>query len=183
MNDVKIIGYIAWHGGNLIPDTNAVADTVVKRNATGGATVTDLECDRVFNTGGADFAEGFNFDKNDKPLSGLVYIQTENGLIPSSKRAQKGTIGIYSDTYAQCVNSKDLIDINPNGSKIPICLAGRVKVYVKEKLEIGDALVSDVKGFATKARWYERLFFRERIIGIVFEPSKDKEIKRISILK
>jgi hypothetical protein len=140
---------------------------------------------KVFNNVWNDYAEAFDFDKQIEkdPEPGFVYEQTEKGLIKSTKRASKAAIGIYSDTYGQLMGSEGkLYDAEHlDGSKIPIGLMGKVKVWIKEKLEIGDSLVSAPNGFATKANEYERTF-SDLILGKVLETSNDNSEKRVWVL-
>jgi len=139
---------------------------------------------KVYNAVWNDYAEAFEFSRDElivKP--GYVYKQTENGLKRVSKRAEKGTIGVYSDTAGMILGSKDCItEDNPNGMKIPIGLAGKVKVYIAKKVKIGDMLVGTRSGFATKATLFDKIFRQDRIIGKVLEASKDDSIKRIWML-
>lgn len=98
---------------------------------------------------------------------GQVVVRTENGVIISSKRAQKATIGIVSDTYGHLLGD-DGFDPDLKKSKvIPIGLAGRVKAKSHGKLRIGDEVVSWKGGMVIKASWFEKVFKRDRIIGMV----------------
>ena len=64
---------------------------------------------------------------------------TENGIIKTTGRAENATIGIHSDSYGQLMSSSGVYDENhPDGTKLPIGLAGKVRVWVRETLEIGD---------------------------------------------
>lgn len=137
---------------------------------------------RIYNATWNDLAEGFEIDPEnfDKFKPGFVYVMTESGLEMSSKRADKAVVGIYSDTYGFCLGSGGMGEISKY--KIPICLTGKVPVWIREELEIGDLLVSDADGFATKATEEERKD-RGIIIGKVIEASKDNKKKRIWILK
>jgi hypothetical protein len=140
---------------------------------------------KIYNSVWNDYAEAFEFDKENagELKAGLVYKMTESGIIPTEGRADKATVGVYSDTYGQLMGSAGIYDEDhPDGNKLPIGLMGKVKVWVKEKLEIGDPLVSDVEGFATKATKEERVNCPDLIIGKVLETSKDNKEKRIWML-
>jgi len=140
-----------------------------------------------------DYAEGMILDKvsEKSPQPGRVYVFTPKGLIRSNKKCQAGTMGIFSDTFGQCINSPGLIDYNDieksmkdkKRIKIPICLKGQVPVYVKEKIKCFQLLVSGKNGVATKANIFERIFYKERIIGMAIEESKDNKEKRIWIFR
>jgi uncharacterized protein YaiE (UPF0345 family) len=140
---------------------------------------------KVYNAVWNDLAEGFTFDKTErsKHFAGYVYIMTEKGIVKCNKRAHKATVGVYSDTYGFCLGSDKMIDENtPDGDKLPIGISGKVKVWAREKLEIGDLVVGDKNGMATKANIIDRVFRQDRIIGKVMESSKTKDEKRIWIL-
>ena len=80
-----------------------------------------------------------------------------------------------SDTYGYALGAED------SESKLPIGISGRVLVKVREELKIGDLLISDVDGFATKATKEEELI-PGIIIGKVFEEKNDSSISKIWIL-
>ena len=128
---------------------------------------------RVYNAVYNDLAE-FMFKAEDAE-PGDVIVQTKNGLVPSNKRGDRAVIGVYSDTYGYALGSEDSDD------KIPIGIYGRVLVKVREELKIGDLLISDVGGFATKATKEEELI-PGIIIGKVFEEKNDSSVSRIWIL-
>lgn len=137
---------------------------------------------RIYNAIYNDYAESFEFDPDiDKgDLSpGLVYKMTEKGLIMTEERAEKSVVGVYSDTYGHLIGAKGTYKVDSGqGSKIPIGISGRVRVWVHEYLEIGDLLVSGPGGFGSKASDEER-----KDVGLVFakvlEPSHDKLPRRI----
>jgi hypothetical protein len=133
---------------------------------------------RIYNAAWNDLAEGFDVADSSEKKPGFVYIMTEDGIKLSNKRADKAVVGVYSDTYGFCLGSGG---ISISESRLPIGLSGKVRVWVKEELEIGDMLVSDIDGFATKATDEERKD-RGIIIGKVIQTSKDKTRKRIWIL-
>jgi hypothetical protein len=140
---------------------------------------------KVFNNVWNDYAECFEFDKEKEinPEPGFVYKMTERGLVRSDRIADKAAIGVYSDTYGQLMGADGLYNEETRtGNKLPIALAGKVKVWVNQKLEIGDVLVSGDGGFAVLATDEQRIY-SDLIIGKVIEASKDEVEKRIWILK
>lgn len=123
---------------------------------------------RVYNAIYNDLAECWERNKDCEINYNDVVIQTYQGIIKSSKRAQKGTIGVVSNTYGFILGSEDFNDKDINKSKkLPIAISGRVLVKIKGKAEIGDELVSYKNGFSIKASLFEKLFKRDRIIGRV----------------
>jgi hypothetical protein len=140
---------------------------------------------KIYNGVWNDYAEAFEFDKEFEkdPQPGFMYKMTENGIIKTDQRCDPATVGIYSDTYGQLMGSNGIYDSNHiEGHKLPIGLMGRIRVWVKEELNIGDPLISDVDGYATKATAEERRDYPDLIIGKVMEASKDNTEKRIWIL-
>jgi hypothetical protein len=128
---------------------------------------------KVYNAVWNDYAEAFDADLTEKPDAGYVYKQTKTGLRKTEKRSEKATIGVFSDTYGMLMGSKDSIVEHPtDGKSIPIGMAGKVKVWVKDKLEIGDLLVSDKNGFAVRANIIDRILRQDCIIGKVLEPNE-----------
>jgi hypothetical protein len=65
-----------------------------------------------------------------------------------------------------------------NGFKVPVCICGTVRVNVHGRVRFGDELVSYKYGLATKANWFERVFKRDCIIGMV-----DSVFNNIVIMK
>jgi hypothetical protein len=137
---------------------------------------------KVYQSVWNDYAEAFEFDKEieSDPQPGFVYKMTENGIIKTEERADSATVGVYSDTYGQLMGSAGILDKDhPDGYKLPIGLTGKIKVWVKEEVEIGAPLVSDAGGFATVATSEERSSTPDLIIGKALEASKDNSEKRI----
>jgi hypothetical protein len=150
-------------------------------DATAPTGTTRLNCEgylyatRVYNPVYGDLAEFMDKDFAFEALPGDVLVQTESGLAPSSKRADVTVVGVYSDSFGYALNAED-----PE-SKYPVALAGSVWIKVKEPLKIGDFLVSDVDGFASKATEEELKIFGV-VIGKVLENKLDDSISRIKIL-
>lgn len=168
-----------------------LAYTADAPNQTTGTSIHGVYCHgsmtayRIYHSVWNDYAEAFEFDKTvaPQPQPGYVYKMTENGIIPTERRVDPATVGVYSDTYGQLMGSAGIFDEeHPDGTKLPIGLMGKIRVWVKEELEIGAPLVSDVGGFATEATGEERRNYPDLIIGKVLEVSKDNSAKRIWIL-
>ena len=128
---------------------------------------------KVYNAAWNDIAEFMLRAENSD--SGDVIVMTNEGVKKSFKRAQKSVIGVNSDTFGFALGAEN------QENKTPIGLAGKVNVKVKEKLKIGDLLVSDCNGFATKASFFDFLI-PGIIFGKVLEEKNDTNISRISIL-
>lgn len=160
-------------------------DLTTTRNSTVGHNLTvgndaqvngDLVATRVYNAVYGDLAEFFYFNENDKIKAkpGQVLIMTKNGVSISNKKADKRVVGIFSDTFGYALSSQH------KEKKYPLGLSGRVDVWVKEKIKIGDLLISDKNGFATVKKWYH--FKKGIIIGKALQNKDDNKPERISML-
>lgn len=134
---------------------------------------------RVYNAVWMDLAECWYKDPSYKFEYGMPVVQTENGIRPARKRAEKGSVGIISNTYGYVLNAKDFDENDFAGSKaLPIAISGRVRARCKGKLSIGDEVVADKNNALTKASFYEKIIKRDRILGRVDSISeKDCTIK------
>ena len=131
---------------------------------------------RVYNAVWNDIAECWNKAPNYEFEYGQVVVQTENGVRPSKKRAEKATIGVISNTYGYLLNDDKFNDLKTS-KVVPIGIAGRVKIKLEGRAEIGDEVVSYYDGMAIKASWFEKLFLRDRIIGMIDSIKDGYKIK------
>lgn len=123
---------------------------------------------RVYNAVYNDFADFQHLYPNEQNIPGRVYYNLSGGLIICNKRCQKGVTGIVSDTFGIAVGQDGKED------KAAIAVAGWVLAYVDDDYPIGTALVNDKRGFLTKARLYEKVFFPERIIAVYYRREFEK---------
>lgn len=127
-----------------------------------------LYAGRVYNAVYNDLAECWERGDDPRIDYGDVVVQTENGIVRAYSRAQKGTVGVISNTYGFILGSEGFDDKDiKSSSKLPIAISGRVLVKIKGKAEIGDELVSSEEGYAVRANLFEQIFKRSRIIGQV----------------
>ena len=130
-------------------------------------------------TGGADIAECWLKDPGVYNY-GQVVVRTATGFRLSEKRAEKATLGVISSTYGSLYNGTLFNKEDFVGSKgLPIGLAGTVPVSLHGTAEIGDELVSWKDGKAIKANWFEKVFARERILGLFDGYKEGSAILRI----
>lgn len=165
----------AWYEGGSHSDSANASGTggTILAMLTDGAqytgtmsTTSRFYAGRVHNAIYNDLAEcwdrdiAFDLDYNE------VAVQTIHGIRQSVKRAEKGTVGIVSDSYGFLLNDKGMNEKMKDSTKAPICISGRAKVRVIGKnIEIGDEIVSYKFGTAIKANFIEKLFKRDRIVG------------------
>lgn len=128
----------------------------------------DFKAYRVYNAVWMDLAECWYKDEKYEFEYGMVVVQTENGIRPAMKRAEKATVGVVSNTYGYILNSKDFDADNFENSKaIPVAISGRVNTSYVGKLSIGDEVVANKNGGAIKANFIEKIIKRDRIVGRV----------------
>ena len=125
-----------------------------------------------------DTAECWIKDEGHKFDFGQVVVRTATGVMPSTKRAQRATLGVVSKDYAVLYKQDGYTGDLDNGLKVPVCICGTVRVNVHGRVRFGDELVSYKYGLATKANWFERVFKRDCIIGMV-----DSVFNNIVIMK
>ena len=133
---------------------------------------------RVYNAVWMDLAECWMKDESYEFDYGMVVVQTENGIRPAQKRAEKGTVGIISNTYGYVLGAIDFNEKDfANSRSLPIAISGRVEASYKGKLEIGDEVVSAEGAILIRANFIEKIIKRDRIVGRVDEILQNKRCK------
>ena len=130
----------------------------------------EIMAEKVWNAVYNDLAEFM--PAGEKGLEpGDVLVQTESGLTKTAEEKDGRVVGVYSDTYGFVLGG-DKEDAE-NEDKVPVGIAGKVKVKVKEPVQIGDLLVSsDSPGYAKPIKSKE--WVPGTVIGKAVESS-DKE--------
>lgn len=137
--------------------------------------------DAVHGAVGNDVADEID-GLRDKALPGRCYVSRKGFIHRSEKYAEKGTIGLCTDTAS-------LIAMNKNvpGPKIRIAVAGFALGVVDKKYPVGTALTSGPNGILTRAKVLTRLLHPERIIGIYFRDPTilwgDKPMYGMAVVK
>lgn len=130
---------------------------------------------KVYNAVWNDYADLLKWGYEEDATPGKCYVIRKDGTYAlSSKRCEKGTLGIASDTYSMIVGK----DENSHG--IPLAVSGFVLAYVDKTYDPGTPLVSTKDGYLTKARWYD-MFHKERIVGTFLRREKDKIYKDLLV--
>ena len=127
----------------------------------------------VNSAGYNDYAE-YRLSK-EKLSGGIVATESQDGYIcRSNKRLGKACM-ITSDTYGFVMGEKAK---NKDEYSIPIAVAGRVLVYTdkdRSSFKVGDVVCSGIDGTVSKMKWWEKILFPDRILGVVSEiPIYDK---------
>ena len=169
-------GAFAWYFGGSHNNTAlssggcSVGMVLVQPGQTYSGPLVDsgLYAGRVYNAIFNDVAECWAKDTHFNFEYGMVVVQTLSGVRPSKSRAEKGTIGIISNTFGYLLGQAGFKDNLKMSMKVPVAIAGRVKVKVfGNSLNVGDEIVSYKNGMAIKANLFEKIFKRERILGII----------------
>jgi hypothetical protein len=123
---------------------------------------------RVYGAVWNDIADFVEVDEDFKGKPGKVYFRTDKGLVrEAAERAQRGCLGIYSDTYGLSAGG------DSSKKQIPLAVGGWALAYVRGKVRVGDALVSGPEGYLVKATLWDRLFHSERILAIYDRVEKE----------
>lgn len=120
---------------------------------------------RVYNAIYVDIAD-FHALK-DRLIYGKCYYDTPNGAKICNKRCQKSMIGMASDTYGFGIGAA-------KSQNVPIAIGGWVLAYVKKEYEPGTVLTNDKNGNLVKMKWWEKLFFPERMVGIYHRKEEEE---------
>lgn len=148
---------LAGSGAAPASDGDLIVGPITLDRSTGYITAT-----RVYDAVWNDLAEFRAIDQGTKKIPGKAYLSTKEGLKLPTKRCQKGVVGIHSDTYGFSLGGKESDD-----SKIPIAISGWTLAYVDKDYPIGTALVNDKNGILTKASFWEKVKYPERILAVV----------------
>lgn len=155
-----------------------VSATLGTTNPTGSTRLNiegHLYATRVYNSVWNDIADFIEVEKDTPIQYGRVYIKDAQGHKIANAYAQKGSLGIASDTLGFGVGQKE------NVPQIPIAIGGFVLAYTDEEYESGIPLVSHHTGCLTKARLFTRIFHPERILATYYKPELNVNWNGISV--
>lgn len=155
----------------IIIDKNNSYDygMIVKCNSGGshGIDVTGrITGTKVYGAVWNDYAE-YRKTCNAKP--GQCVVEISNGELKISNKRCLPAARVISDTFGFAIGETE-------ECQTPIAVSGRVLVYIdNSNIKIGDAVCSGKNGTVSKMRWYERILYPERIVGVVSEiPDYDE---------
>lgn len=136
-----------------------------------------LYANRIYNSVWNDLADFRKLAKGVKRDSGKVYVSTADGLVVATRRCQKAVAGVCSDTYGFALGGGE-----DDPTKAPLAISGWVLAYVDKPYSVGTPLVTAKNGQLTKARFFEKLFFSERIVGTIEnKPGVDKVNPKVKV--
>jgi hypothetical protein len=143
--DDNPVSFIGW----------TVADEVAA-----GAPQVSVPYAKIYVAGWNDLAEYRPLRPGAVRAPGKVYVATHAGATLATKRRQRGTMGICSDTYGMALGGTP-----QDKDKLPIAISGWVLADVDKPYPMGTALIAKSNGQLTKAYWWEKVLFRERLVG------------------
>lgn len=171
-------------GGIISLEPKDDAAVKVKNSLTVGKDITaegTITGSKVFNAVYNDYAEWF--ERGDDAKAGHIIALDESSdkeqYIKATDKS-RAVVGICTNNYAHIIGGENHEDYEAYNLKkyIPVSLAGRVPVYVKGKVHIGDRIVpSDVPGIGKVKEKDE-----EQIVGMALESSDRDEVKLIKVL-
>lgn len=132
---------------------------------------------RVYNSVWNDLADFRALAKGVKREPGKVYVSTAEGLVVASKRCQGAVAGVCSDTYGFALGGGE-----DDPGRAPIAVSGWVLAYVDKAYAVGTPLVTAKNGSLTRATFFEKIFFPERIVGTMENaPVRDKVNPKVKV--
>lgn len=140
-------------------------------------TVGNITAAKIFNAVYNDYAEYFEKGESVEPGDVVTCCEDKDNMyIKSNTAYSKCVVGVYSDSFGQCMggkgNDKDADDF------IPVGLAGRVMVKVTGDVSKGDLLVSSsIPGVAMKSEEY----IPGTVIGKALENNSGQTINKIKM--
>lgn len=138
----------------------------------------DFHATRVFNAVYNDYAEYFEKLNDDVEIGDIVILdENSNKFKKSTVEYDPLVIGVYSDSFAQCIGGTG--DGNDEDNFIPIGLAGRVYVKVVGDIKKGDLIVSSsIPGVGKKSDQY----IPGTVVGKALENHTGNSIDKIRVL-
>lgn len=137
-------------------------------------TTSTVTFSKVWGAVGNDYADAIDLDSPlEKIEFGKVYVYQNKKLGLSKKYAEKGIIGLATDTQGFMINGRKEDDL-PTVSHLPVSVAGFVLAFVDKEYESGTSLTCTKNGFLTKANIFTKIFFPERILATFIKPMKEE---------
>lgn len=175
---------LADREGNISLEPRDEAAVKVKNSLNVGKDITaegTITATKVFNAVYNDYAEWF--ERGDDAKEGhIIALDEEADKEQYIKATDKSrvVVGICTNSYAHIIGGEEHKDYEKHNLKIfiPVSLAGRVPVYVKGKVEIGDYIApSDIPGVG---RAVKNPGFNT--VGMALKGNDDGGIKLIKVL-
>ena len=155
-----------WSGtgyGGFRFNANPLIEAVIVSDTAGTySSLANFKAAKVYGAVYNDYQE-YRF-ANEDIMPGLVQCINEQGrLYKCDKDRPRNSIGVVSDAFGFQIGQVE------NEQMLPIQVAGRVLVYAKGRLRIGDQVCQTKGGVVRKMRLLEKILHPEQIIGFVDE--------------
>jgi hypothetical protein len=134
-----------------------------------------LYATRVYNSVWNDIADLLDIEDGVTIEPGKVYVKDSTGHRQSKRYAEKGSLGIASDTYGFGVGQKE------NTNQLPLAIGGIVLAYVDREYQCGTPLVSTQDGNLTEANIFIKIFASERILATYYKPERNKHWNNVEV--
>jgi hypothetical protein len=159
--------YIPWVAGTNGNQPLKTSSAKLYFNPSTGA----LTATKVYNAVFNDIADFLELDEALENIQyGRCYVRDGNGTVRlSSKAAERGIIGIASDTYGYGLGRKDI-----GNRELPVAIGGFVLAYCDQQYRSGDALTCGPNGILTKASFITKWLYPERIVATFFKSPGEK---------
>ena len=123
---------------------------------------TTITGDYVYGAIWNDIADAVEIEGNTQAIPGRCYVLGRKGHSLSRRYAEKGTIGIHSDTFGFLLGKKD------RASELNIAVGGFVLAYTDKAYSPGTPLTSSRDGRLTRMGIVARLLHPERLVGTFY---------------
>ena len=123
---------------------------------------TTITGDYVYGAIWNDIADAVEIEGNTQAIPGRCYVLGRKGHSLSRRYAEKGTIGIHSDTFGFLLGKKD------RARELNIAVGGFVLAYTDKAYSPGTPLTSSRDGRLTRMGIVARLLHPERLVGTFY---------------
>jgi hypothetical protein len=155
-------------GGFYGGDTEPTAGTTTRLNYEGY-----FYASRVYNAFWNDIADFITVEEDTEVEFGKAY--TYNGKHRKTNKYGEPAIGIATDTYGFGVG------MNSNVKQIPIAIGGFVLAYTNTIYKFGTPLVATKDGKLTKADFFTKVLYPERIVATFYKEETNKMYNTVEV--
>ncbi len=175
-NSSYMWSYLALVAGSKISFGSDGTQALLNNSATAMLTWTgDFTANKVYNAVWNDIADFIQVEEECKIEPGYAYTYTKGVHRKTRSYAEKGSIGITSDTYGFGLGHK------PSAKELPIAIGGFVLAYCDRLYEPGTPLTSGRDGKLIKARLLTRLFHPERLLATFYRPEAAEKWHSVAV--
>lgn len=131
---------------------------------------------KVYNAVWNDIADLITVENECIVEYGKCYYVTKDGKHrKTTEVAQKGILGLASDTYGYGLGKND--DVN----QLPLAVGGIVLAYIDGEVEPGDVLTSGPEGNLVVMSPEDKAAYPERIVAVYYKPEPSEDYNGIQV--